>query len=170
MSHILDTVVRDKRIGGASVASGSKDSCLILEFTKTTNATGFNSGDKFFSDRAKFAINMFVSILAVVYNVPAHTRHTSGICNSAGTLVFSSVANSAFRGGRNIFFAGGTTFAIVLRVVFNFSKAIVQNVTCNASGACNGEIHMSAGLVLATWAYGTIEESSNGCTLDVATA
>ena len=27
---------------------------------------------------------------------------------------------------------------------------------------------MSAGLVLATWADGTIEESSNGCTFDVA--
>ena len=29
---------------------------------------------------------------------------------------------------------------------------------------------MSGGLVLATWAYGTIEESSNGGTFDVATA
>jgi len=29
---------------------------------------------------------------------------------------------------------------------------------------------MSAGLVLATWAYGTREESSNGCTFDVAAA
>ena len=29
---------------------------------------------------------------------------------------------------------------------------------------------MSVGLVLATWAHGTIEESSNGCTFDVAAA
>ena len=56
MSHILDTVVRDKCIGGAGLASGSRDSCLILEFTKTTNATGVNSGHKFCSSRAKIAI------------------------------------------------------------------------------------------------------------------
>ena len=29
---------------------------------------------------------------------------------------------------------------------------------------------MSVGLELAAWAYGTIEESSNGCTFDVAAA
>ena len=113
---------------------------------------------------------MIGSILSVVYNVPAHTRHTSGMCDSVGTLVFSSFANGAFCGGRGIFFAGGATFAIVRRVVFGVSEAVVQNVTSNASGACNGGIHMSAGLVLATWAYGTIEESSNGCTFDVAAA
>ena len=114
---------------------------------------------------------MLGNILAVVYNVASRvTRHTSGMCDNGGTLVFSSVANGAFCGGRDIFFAGGTTFAIVCRVVFAFSMAVVYNVTSNASGACNGEILMSAGLVLATWADGTIEESSNGCTFDVAAA
>ena len=114
---------------------------------------------------------MLGNILAVVYNVASRvTRHTSGMCDNGGTLVFSSVANGAVCGGRDIFFAGGTTFAIVCRVVFAFSMAVVYNVTSNASGACNGEILMSAGLVLATWADGTIEESSNGCTFDVAAA
>ena len=114
---------------------------------------------------------MVGNILSVVYNVASRvTRHTNGICISAGTLVFSSVANGAFRGGRDIFFAGGATFAIVRRVVFAFSIAVVYNVTSNASGARDGCIHMSVGLVLATWAYGTIEESSNGCTFDVAAA
>ena len=146
---------------------------MVLVLAVVANFTFSGGGHKFFSGRAKFAIvgGVVVSnILAVVYNVPAHARYTRGICNSAGILVFSSVANGAFCGGRGIFFAGGATFAIVRRVVFGVSEAVVQNVTSNASGACNGGIHMSAGLVLATWAYGTIEESSNGCTFDVAAA
>jgi hypothetical protein len=48
--------------------------------------------------------------------------------------------------------------------------AVVYNVTSNASGAHEGCIRMSVGLVLAAWAYGTIEEGSNGCIFDVATA
>jgi hypothetical protein len=68
---------------------------------------------------------MFANILSVVYNVAARTRHTNGICNSAGTLVFSSVANGAFCGGRDIFFTGGATFAIVHRVVLFHILAVV---------------------------------------------
>ena len=113
---------------------------------------------------------MLGNILAVVYNVFAHTWHTNSICSSAGTLVFSSVANGAFCGGRDIFFAGGASFAIVRRVVIGFILAVVQNVTSNASGTCDGCIYMGVGLVLATWADGTIEKSSNGCTFDVAAA
>ena len=125
MSHILDTVIRDKCIGGARLANEPRDVCLILKCTKTTDATGFNSGHKFCSSRAKIAINMFANSLSVVYNVLAHTRHTRGICNSAGTLVLSNVAHGTFCGGRDIFFAGGAMFAIVRRVVIGFNLAVV---------------------------------------------
>ena len=141
-----------------------------LVFSSVANGA-FCGGRIFFSGGAKFATNVLVIIFTVVHNVASRvTRHTNGICNSVGTLVFSSIANGAFRGGRDIFFAGGATFAIVRRVVFAFSVAGVYNVTSIARGACNGRIHMSDGLVLATWAYGTIEESSNGCTFHVAAA
>jgi hypothetical protein len=82
----------------------------------------------FFAGGTKFAIVrrvVFANIFSVVYNVPAHTRHTSDICNSAGTLVFSSVANGAFCGGRDIFFSSRATFTIVHRVVLFHILAVV---------------------------------------------
>jgi len=106
--------------------SGICNSVGTLVFSSVANSAFCGGRDIFFAGRANFATNMFASMLAVVYNVASRvTRHTNGICNSAGLLVFSSVANGTFRGGQDIFFARGTTFAIVRRVVFGFSKAIV---------------------------------------------
>ena len=106
--------------------NGTCNSVGTLIFPSVANGAFCGGRDIFFSSRAKFAINMFASILSVVCNVaPRVTRHARDICNSVGTLVFSSVANGAFCGGRDIFFAGGATFAIVRRVVFGFSKAVV---------------------------------------------
>ena len=97
-----------------------------LVIASVANGAFCGGRDKFFASRAKFATNMLVSILAVVCNVASRvTRHTDGVCNSVGTLVFSNFANGAFRGGGDIFFADRTTFAIVRRVVFGFSKAVV---------------------------------------------
>ena len=150
---------------------GICNSVGTLVVSSLANGTFCGGRDIFSSGRAKFAINVFANILAVVCNVKPHvTRHTHGICNSVGTLVLSNVANGTFCGGRDIFFAGGATFAIVHRVVFGFSTTVVYNVSPNASGTCDGCIYVSVGLVLATWTYGTIEKGSNGCTFDVTTA
>jgi hypothetical protein len=80
---------------------------------------------------------VIVNILAVIYNVHAHTRHTNGSCNNVGTLIFSGVANGAFCGGREIFFSGRAKCAIVGCIVFINILAVVYYVTSNASGACN---------------------------------
>jgi hypothetical protein len=105
---------------------GICNSVGTLVFSSVANGAFCGGRDILFTGGAMFAIVVLPSILAVVYNVASRvTRHTNGICNSAGLLVFSSVANGAFCGGRDIFFARGTTFAIVRRVVFGFSKAIV---------------------------------------------
>ena len=53
--------------------------------------------------------------------------------------------------------------------MFAFSKAVVQNVTSNATGACGGGVQMKDRLVLAAGTNGTLEGNSNG-SIDVASA